>query len=67
MSKTWAGPGGLWFNQAIKKASDSRPRWKGSYTCECGRKNNIEGYGADQMKSDNPNAPTIKLRRARND
>ena len=64
MSKAWKGFGGLWFNQAIKKASDAGPRWKGSYTCECGKVNKLEGFGSDQMRSKSANAPTIKLRRA---
>lgn len=64
--KVYKGSGGLWYNQSVSKASDPRPRWRGSYTCECGRKNNIEGYGADQGKqSQSPNAPTIRLRRAK--
>ena len=65
--KVYKGSGGLWYNQQITKASDPRPRWRGSYTCECGRKNHIEGYGQDQQRTDNPNAPTIKLRRAKRD
>lgn len=63
--KVYKGSGGLWYNQAVSKASDPRPRWRGSYTCECGRKNFFDGYGADQVKSNSPNAPTIKLRRAK--
>lgn len=60
-NKKWSGTGGLWFNQQITKASDSRPRWKGSYTCTCGQKNTIVGYGSDQFKG-GPNAPTIRLK-----
>ena len=68
MSKVWKGTGGLRLDDSVTKASDPRPRWKGSWTCPCCEtKTNIEGYGQDQGKSRNANAPTIKLREARRD
>ena len=67
MSK-WAGTGGLWYNQQITKASDPRPRWKGSWTCpKCKTKTSIAGFGQDQGKSQSANAPTIRLREVRDE
>ena len=61
----WLGTGGLWLKEGFK-ASDTAPRWRGQFTCTCGKQHNVEGWGRDQTKSDNPKAPTIKLR-VRND
>ena len=60
MSKTWKGTGALWLKDGIKAASNA-PRWTGSFTCTCGRKNEVDGFGRDQINSSNPKAPTIKL------
>ena len=61
MAKTYKGSGGLWLREGFK-ASDTAPRWKGNFTCTCGRKNEIVGYGRDQQRTDNARAPTIQLR-----
>jgi hypothetical protein len=66
MSK-WAGTGGLWYS-GNTKASDPRPRWKGSWTCpNCNTKTTIAGFGQDQGKSQNANAPTIRLKEVKDE
>jgi hypothetical protein len=60
-TKTYKGTGGLWLRDNFK-ASDTAARWKGSFTCTCGRKNDLVGFGRDQQRSQSDRAPTIQLK-----